>query len=1345
VNAYSKTDKIINIGVYCVDDKVLCSNKWQPTASYLTESIDDYEFKIIALNFNEIFAAIQNRKIEFVLVNSAIYVGLEKQYGISRIATIKKIDTLGRFYNMYGGVVFTLKERHDINTLDDLYGKTISAVGENSLGGWLSAKRELLGKSIFHDDDFKSVFTGTNEEVVYNVVNGNTDAGTARTEVLEKMHIEKKIDLNNIKIINRTDHEDFPYLCSTRLYPEWPISKLKNTSIAISDAVSRSLINMPENSNAAIASKSGGWTIPENYQTVHDCLKELKIFPYNNIKKNDFTIAAHQNRFLFLTLFIFLTFIVCAILYLYKVNKRLNLAKLSFNKELNHRIETELNLIESKTKYKSVFDHSPNCIIILDNKGKIVDSNYANHKITNIPGEEILGKYIWDLESLSDYYKYCFYDVVKRISNGENYITFESEVRIDNSKTAWFDNFITPIVYSDEVISIQVNSIDITDRKISEIKLNDREKRLQTIFDNSPDSIIISDYSGNTLDVSSSIEKLTGFSKKEIIGKHFKEVQFLTGKSVSSIDRHFEMLNDGTAPDSMQFEIICKDGSYRWAEAHPTVFSTNDESNQVQIIVRDITERKYINEKIRTSEEKYRTLFERSVDCIYIHDFEGNLIDANPAALTLFDIEKEEIFDFNILDILYKDYHDKFFSSMMEIMENYSISNTVEFRITGKERIIQTKNSLIFRNDKPYAILCIARDITEFKKQESYKNTLASIVEHSDDAIIGHNLEGEIISWNSGAEYLFGYKSQEVLGRNISFLVPDENKCVFEDALKKHLNGEYVDKNEIAINTSNNIIRDVMITTSAIRDDNNIITGASSIFRDITEMKKMDRLKNEFISNVSHELRTPLTSLRGSLGLITNGIFGSIDDEVKEMLDIACNNTDRLVRLINDLLDLQKIKSGKSKIVLENVNISDIVKTSISEMDGLAKEKKIELECNVVDEVIKADSDRILQVFDNLLSNAIKFSPDNETIAIDVCRQDDMIISSISDNGIGIPDEFKDKLFNNFQQVDGSSTRNKGGTGLGLSISKAIVTGHGGEIWFESELGKGTTVYFTLKCNNDSQDSKTCSNNNLITNKLKRNTNKSILIVDDEQQILNLLNRIFSREGFKTYNALNGEEAKIIAEQNNIDAIILDIGLPDISGLDLLKYFKENKATKRIPVIFLSGSGPDEFDDISYPPVIDWLTKPVQTKSLVEAVYRATRDQGPPRVLIIDDDDELLHLLGKMLESRGILSFTAKNGKEGFESIKNSQPDLIILDVVMENGDGFYVAEKLKNSYQYNGIPVAVYSCKELSEGEINKLSGPETYFFTKLKIPEDVFINNVIDIIDDLNDKNISIKTRGA
>ncbi|MEN8153559.1 MAG: PhnD/SsuA/transferrin family substrate-binding protein [Acidobacteriota bacterium] len=335
----------IRIGVLAKRGVDKCLSKWSPTAQYLSNTIPEYDFKIVPLKFKTVKSTVQEGKVDFILCNSSFYVEMETEYGISRIVTMKNLRE-GDIYTKFAGVIFCLSKRKDIRSYYDLKDKVFLAVDRSSFGGWQMAYRELKHMGIDPFRDFKSIrYAGTHDAVVYGVKNGKADAGTVRTEILERMAADGEIDLNNFFVIHEHEGvEHFPFLHSTRSYPEWPFAKVGHISDNLAKKVAAVLINMPADSMAASAAQYAGWTIPSNYQPVHECLKDLKLGPYKDFGKITFRELIRQYLHWILIIFIFLIILSFLISLFVKLNKKLSNSETALKNELSERKKTQKKL-----------------------------------------------------------------------------------------------------------------------------------------------------------------------------------------------------------------------------------------------------------------------------------------------------------------------------------------------------------------------------------------------------------------------------------------------------------------------------------------------------------------------------------------------------------------------------------------------------------------------------------------------------------------------------------------------------------------------------------------------------------------------------------------------------------------------------------------------------------------------------------------------------------------------------------------------------------------------------------------------------------------------------------------
>jgi signal transduction histidine kinase/ABC-type amino acid transport substrate-binding protein len=348
--AYGQADTV-KIGVLAYRGKDQAMRMWSPTAHYLSSRIPGHTFTIVPLNFQEMGPAVGSDAVDFVVTNTSFYVELESLYGVSRIATMQNKQNAS-FYTLFGGVIFCRADRHDIRDLRDLKGKKFVAVEETSLGGWQAAWREFKAAGINPYRDFSNLeFANTHDAVVYAVRDGTADAGTVRTDTLERMQDAGLIDLSIYRVLNEQHVPDFHYALSTRLYPEWPFAKLKDTSDDLSQDVAIALLQLGPGDPASKAAHITSWTIPLNYQPVHDLLKELRLGPYRDYGK--MTLSGVMRAYWPWIILLALALIAATMTagYVISLNHRLSAAHLQLRK---HQDELEGTVLERTSQLRSM-------------------------------------------------------------------------------------------------------------------------------------------------------------------------------------------------------------------------------------------------------------------------------------------------------------------------------------------------------------------------------------------------------------------------------------------------------------------------------------------------------------------------------------------------------------------------------------------------------------------------------------------------------------------------------------------------------------------------------------------------------------------------------------------------------------------------------------------------------------------------------------------------------------------------------------------------------------------------------------------------------------------------------
>ncbi len=474
----------------------------------------------------------------------------------------------------------------------------------------------------------------------------------------------------------------------------------------------------------------------------------------------------------------------------------------------------------------------------------------------------------------------------------------------------------------------------------------------------------------------------------------------------------------------------------------------------------------------------------------------------------------------------------------------------------------------------------------------------------------------------------------------------------------------------------------------------------SKLKRDMLEIQRLDKVKSEFVSTVSHELRTPLTSIRGSLGLIAGGVAGKLPDAASGLVDIAKNNCERLIRLINDILDTEKIESGQMRFEPRVLELRPLLEQALTANASFAAQHNVKVNLEAPEESLRADvdGDRLTQVITNLLSNAVKFSPSGGAVRVHVARAGDRVRIEVIDCGPGIPDAFRHRIFEKFSQADSSDTRPKGGSGLGLNISKAIVERLGGKIGFTTEVGVGTTFHFELPLWMGK------SAVSIVAKAPRALATPRILVCEDDRDIAQLLVMILERAGYDADLAYSAAEAQERLAAQPYAAMTVDLKLPDLDGITLIRELRRQPHTADLPIIVVSAKAEEgriklNGETLS---VADWMGKPIDESRLIMNIHKAVDDMKPGgphllHVLHIEDDPDVQRIVATL--SQGFANFEfAATLTEARARLHERKFDLVLLDIMLPDGSGWSLIDDI------NGLspapPVVVFSAKDPTKAE---------------------------------------------
>ncbi|MBX3086725.1 MAG: response regulator [Anaerolineae bacterium] len=492
-----------------------------------------------------------------------------------------------------------------------------------------------------------------------------------------------------------------------------------------------------------------------------------------------------------------------------------------------------------------------------------------------------------------------------------------------------------------------------------------------------------------------------------------------------------------------------------------------------------------------------------------------------------------------------------------------------------------------------------------------------------------------------------------------------------------------------------------------------------------------NRAKSVFLANMSHELRTPLNAVIGYSELIEEECEDLGQTSFVPDLKKIQNSARHLLQLINGILDLSKIEAGKMDIHVEEVLVPHMIRDIVTIINPLLDKNNNTLAVEGMDVGLKMQTDltKVRQILFNLLSNATKFT-NNGKITLNVKRDgDDFIVFSVVDTGIGIKPEHMEKLFREFSQADSSTTRKFGGTGLGLSISKRFAEMLGGAITVESDYGKGST--FTVRLPMATKRIESVSNMpQAISTVMPATTGRAglVLVIDDEPAVHELMKRFLAKEGYRVEAAIDGENGLRMAKELNPDVITLDVMMPGTDGWSVLTRLKADPDLSHIPVVMMTITS-DKNLGFSLG-ASDFLTKPIDRDQLVKVLVRFRQEKATVTALVVEDDEKTRQMLGRMVEKEGWIVTEADNGRTALDRLKLYMPDIILLDLMMPEMNGFQFLVELRKNPQWRSIPVVVVTAMDLSNSDREQLSMQVQQIVQKGSYSRDQLLAEVRDLV---------------
>jgi CheY-like chemotaxis protein/signal transduction histidine kinase len=529
----------------------------------------------------------------------------------------------------------------------------------------------------------------------------------------------------------------------------------------------------------------------------------------------------------------------------------------------------------------------------------------------------------------------------------------------------------------------------------------------------------------------------------------------------------------------------------------------------------------------------------------------------------------------------------------------------------------------------------------------------------------------------------------------------------------RHLAEELSVKNTELIQQSEELIQQTMELT---QQSDELYRRNSALDEQRGQLEVATRLKSEFLSNMSHELRTPLNSVLALSRVLSLQAAQRLTEDERNYLTIIERNGRNLLSLINDILDLAKIESGKQELSADRFSVMTLIGEMVDQLMPLARDKGITLDYEargVVPQIV-SDMKRVRQIVQNLIGNAVKFTA---TGGASVTLQEDagMLVIAVADSGIGIPPNHLHSIFEEFRQVDGSTSRSFEGTGLGLAIVRKTALMLGGDVTVASEVGKGSTFTVRLPLGGQTVSGRAAVHGDVAlsppADALSMHRRRCVLVVDDDPETVSLIAGYLAQSGYETITALNGRDALQLARARKPYAISLDILMPEMDGWEVMRHLKGDSATRDIPIIIVSLAN-DHETGVALG-AVGIVAKPVDREELM-CEFEKMSAAGIHTVLVVDDNDQERFAIAALLKEIGLDVLLAENGERALELARQHHPDLISLDMMMPGMNGAEVLDRLRSDSVTAAIPVVIITSKELDASERARLSSSVSTILSK-------------------------------
>lgn len=847
---------------------------------------------------------------------------------------------------------------------------------------------------------------------------------------------------------------------------------------------------------------------------------------------------------------------------------------------------------------------------------------------------------------------------------------------------------------------------DVTEALNKEVEILETRSWLQAIIDSSTEVALISvDPTGIIRLFNTGAERMLGYSADELVGNYSPALFH----DPAEIEAHGQLLSQNHQQhihgfdvfvhharqgqsETRQWTYICKNGDRK--QVRLSVSAMRDENNAIRGflgVAIDITQLEQLNHALLMSEQRYRSMLDNLPGVVYRcrNDEHWTMLFISDEVFALTGYKAQQLIrnkEMNFARLSHPGDAENTNKAVQQALANQQRFN-VEYRLYHKDgslRWVQELGQGVY--DDNGDLLYIDGFIWDVTQQHealhalsASEQKLSSLYQMAPLAIVLNRFtDGAFIEANPEFYRMLGYPKDPFC--TAAPLSSGYATMAAQQMEQLQHSGRYGPLEQELMHYEGHIVP--VSTTGVLIKNHEGEQQIWSIIQDITERRRIEQMKNQFVSMVSHELRTPLTSISGSLALVTGGVLGQVPTAMVSMLDIAKENSSRLSQLINDLLDIDKLVAGKMHFELRLCLMSDLLAKAIQSNQPYAHKYGVELQLAEQQEaLVMVDAMRFQQIMANLLSNAAKFSPAGSNVTIRTLVSEGLVRVEVDDQGQGIPDQFKAHIFEKFSQADGADSRQNEGTGLGLSIVKELTEHMAGKVGFYNKAPTGTCFYLTFP------QAKQASMNQ-----------QKVLVVEDDPDVAGYIMQLLDSQGYQSRNAATLADAITALDQEQYQAVTLDLNLPDGHGSALFVELRNRSNYLTTPVLIISSESQDNHTQlVGGINALDWLDKPISPAHLLnklELLLGVDKRQST-RILHVEDDPHLGQVLALHLADFAS-SVQATSVKSALQLLQSQIFDLVILDIGLPDGSGLELLPELATRQPQT--PVVIWSAQELNQ-----------------------------------------------